>query len=420
MAEDQEDESQQDAPDPNIYQPDQESDDIEIDRRIRRANERLKRMTMVGFPQINDTLGCQDTLTVEGGFDTGWAINYIDCGKQQEREGPPTPPVTPCCPTATLVCDQISATAAQCGFPAYDGSGSIYLTETATYTSGCECCQGTIGSTTCFTGVATRTHVTDPDTCVVTETENSCFTCPVSGLCVGQTVCATYSFTPAVVSSATHKSKTLHSSGGCDLSGPYDLVWTADLSDEVTADICGDAIADLPAYPETWAGPCTAQHSFSGNSCTIKRFKYKFTWGTPLVATCKVCWIIRTTLSGEDPTDEFICETVSAGSTESSVHEVLEPSSNGTREVKFPVGPCCASNGDCSITDQAKCESEGGEFQEGFCSETACDDVTCTPKTGACCNYDDNTCTITTEADCNDAGLSWAGPDTICPDDCFF
>ncbi len=84
---DQEDEPQQERPDPNVYQPDQESDDIEIDRRIRRANERLKRMTMVGFPQINDTLGCQDTLTVEGGFDTGWAINYIDCGEQMAREG---------------------------------------------------------------------------------------------------------------------------------------------------------------------------------------------------------------------------------------------------------------------------------------------------------------------------------------------
>ncbi len=91
MAEDQEDEPQQDKPDPNVYQPDQESDDLEIDRRIRRVHERLRRMTMVGFPQINETFGCQDTLTVEGGSDTGWAINYIDCGKQQAREGPPTP-----------------------------------------------------------------------------------------------------------------------------------------------------------------------------------------------------------------------------------------------------------------------------------------------------------------------------------------
>lgn len=96
MAENQDDQFQQENPDPNVYQPDQEEDDIEIDRRIRRAHERLKRMTMVGFPQINETFGCQDTLHVEGGFDTGWAINYIDCGKQKAREGPPPPPPD-CC-----------------------------------------------------------------------------------------------------------------------------------------------------------------------------------------------------------------------------------------------------------------------------------------------------------------------------------
>ncbi len=97
MAQAQEDEPQQDKPDLNVYQPDQDSDDIEIDRRIRRANERLKRMTMVGFPQINDTLGCQDTLTVEGGFGTGWAINYIDCGEQAAREGGGGEPTGACC-----------------------------------------------------------------------------------------------------------------------------------------------------------------------------------------------------------------------------------------------------------------------------------------------------------------------------------
>ncbi len=101
MAEDQEDEPQQEKPDPNVYQPDQEEDDIELDRRIRRTHERLKRMTMVGFPQINETFGCQDTLTVEGGFETGWAINYIDCGKQRAREGPP---ITEChaCPPDSI------------------------------------------------------------------------------------------------------------------------------------------------------------------------------------------------------------------------------------------------------------------------------------------------------------------------------
>ncbi len=123
MPEDQEDESQQETPstpDPNVYQPDQEEDDeLEIDRRIRRANERLKRMTMVAFPQINDEFLCQDSLTVEGGFSTGWAINYIDCGKQAARVGVPT---GACCIGESC----IILTAAECSIAGggYKGDGT--------------------------------------------------------------------------------------------------------------------------------------------------------------------------------------------------------------------------------------------------------------------------------------------------------
>lgn len=80
---DQDEEVQQDEfpveqPDPLIYQPEEEDD---IDERIRRAHERLRRLTIIGVPDFNTEVGCQDTLTVEGAYDTGYAVQFIDCGQ---------------------------------------------------------------------------------------------------------------------------------------------------------------------------------------------------------------------------------------------------------------------------------------------------------------------------------------------------
>lgn len=103
IALDQDEEEVQPQPDPHIYQPEeqeeeQEDDDLEIDRRIRRSYERLRRLTIIGSPDFNSESLCEDTLTVEGGFDTGYAVNYVDCGKA--AEGGVTPGA---CPSAITI-----------------------------------------------------------------------------------------------------------------------------------------------------------------------------------------------------------------------------------------------------------------------------------------------------------------------------
>lgn len=71
----------QEIPDPNIYQPpDEQDDENELDRRIRRSHERLRRLTIIGAPDWDAEALCQDTLNVEGGFDTGYAVQFQDCG----------------------------------------------------------------------------------------------------------------------------------------------------------------------------------------------------------------------------------------------------------------------------------------------------------------------------------------------------
>ncbi len=71
---DQDEEQEVSTPDPNVYQPEEDEDD-EIDRRIRRAKERISRLTIVGSPDID----------VEGAWDGegnphGYAVNYKPLG----------------------------------------------------------------------------------------------------------------------------------------------------------------------------------------------------------------------------------------------------------------------------------------------------------------------------------------------------
>ncbi len=423
MAEDQEDELQQDKPDPNVYQPDQEDDDVEIDRRIRRAHERLKRMTMVGFPQINETFGCQDTLTVEGGFDTGWAINYIDCGEQEAREGPPTPPVFPCCPTAMLVCDQISADASLCGFSAFDGSGGIYLTRSWSTTGSWSCgppppCGGTASGSWSASGSSTY----DPDTCEITcectgsgsgdiaFTGIGCTSANCSGTLTASSCTGSSGNPCGFFSGVVQSTECAWTSSGCPPGAAQGYLWsclggassedvnsatervthydhatglctqtgtkTETLSDEA-GNSCDDAVANLPEYSgdyETYF--CEASKFSSDGYCAITRFRYKFTFESPLEEECTICWIVRTYDGDGNPTnDEHMCETIAAGETESSVHEALEPDTNGTKSVIYPIGECC-TDGVCTVTDEASC---AGTYQGDSCANNPCSPNPCPP-----------------------------------------
>ncbi len=87
----------------------------------------------------------------------------------------------------------------------------------------------------------------------------------------------------------------------------------------------------------------------------------------------------------------------------------------------------CGGTGSCS-TDVASateqtitCDNVSNPTWHGTRTETLSDECATPPcATGACCDYGDNSCSITTAFDCSCVSCSYAGDDTICPDDCFF
>jgi 3D (Asp-Asp-Asp) domain-containing protein len=107
--------------------------------------------------------------------------------------------------------------------------------------------------------------------------------------------------------------------------------WT--LSDEyTTAMLIANTIGALPPYPGSFTGVCSAYRNLSSDetSYSIQRFRYKFTFAAaaqPFV----IHWVERFSPTGnESPTDTPQSEQIPIGATESRVHEVLEPASNGT------------------------------------------------------------------------------------------
>jgi hypothetical protein len=104
-------------------------------------------------------------------------------------------------------------------------------------------------------------------------------------------------------------------------------------SNEYTTDMLkANTTNALPPYPGTFTGTCSAYRNLSPDeaSYTIQRFRYKFTFPAAEQAFV-VHWVERfTPEGGGPPADTSRSESIPAGATESSVREVLEPSSNGT------------------------------------------------------------------------------------------
>jgi stringent starvation protein B len=108
---------------------------------------------------------------------------------------------------------------------------------------------------------------------------------------------------------------------------------TTVLSNEYTTDLLiANTEAALPPYPGTFNGVCSAYRNLSSDerTYTIRRFKYKFTFSAatqPFV----IHWVERfTPADNGPPTDTPQSEQIPIGATETSVHEVREPNSNGT------------------------------------------------------------------------------------------
>jgi len=73
-----------------------------------------------------------------------------------------------------------------------------------------------------------------------------------------------------------------------------------------------------------------------------------------------------------------------------------------------PLGACCDSNGNCTMTYQTSCQ---GTWMGG----TSCNPNPCPPPLGACCDANGN-CTMTLQSECNG---NWLGPNYNCnPNPC--
>ncbi len=333
-------------------------------------------------------------------------------------------PVFPCCPSATLVCDQISASSSSCGYAAFDGSGRKFLTR-SWVTSGTATCTAPPGctGTAVTTWSASGTRTQDPDTCeetcnctgsgtgVIAFVGIGCTSANCSGTLTASGCGASTGNPCGFSSSVVDSSESCAWTGaGCPPGAAQAYLWsclggassvvvssaieeishydhtigactqtatkTVTLSGETTND-CDNAIADLPAYSgdyETYFCDPASQRESSDSGCSITRSRYKFTFESPLEVECRICWIVRTYDEDFNPIgDEFMCETIAAGETESSVHEVLEPDANGTKSIIYPVGPCCV-DGVCTVTDEASC---AGEYQGDSCATTPCSPNPC-------------------------------------------
>lgn len=69
------------TPDPHVYQPEEDDEEEEVDRRIRRAGERIRRLTIVGAPDDSDDDESCDTV-VAGAWDTGYEVNKTCVSKK--------------------------------------------------------------------------------------------------------------------------------------------------------------------------------------------------------------------------------------------------------------------------------------------------------------------------------------------------
>jgi hypothetical protein len=149
-------------------------------------------------------------------------------------------------------------------------------------------------------------------------------------------------------------------------------------SEYTTAMLISNTIGALPAYDNDFNDTCQASRNLLSDesSYSISRFRYKFKWATPLAVACRICWLVRTSFTGGGTSNVQMCENVPAGATESTVHEALEPSSNGTVTVIYPVGVCCTT-GACSVTDTATCSAGGGTYRGNSCADNPCSPNPC-------------------------------------------
>jgi hypothetical protein len=279
-------------------------------------------------------------------------------------------PCNPCDFEATLVCDSISASKSKCGFLTCQCDGvARELGDLGDYGGVCDSTERQYWFT--------KNHINTPtsdcppaENCLIFD----------SGFCVHPPWLCVYNYFPGTRSqdytaSETYtgddcdgpdeetESVTINTYCGCqDTNGiggdpicpdpstinircpadcqtpapPYasdcttvDTTYT--YSDEFTTDhLKSITAAALPAYDDDFNDTCEASRDLADDesSYTIQRFRYKFTFAAA-PAACDLCWIERFTPDEGDAVDTWHCEAITPGMTETSIHEVLEPASNG-------------------------------------------------------------------------------------------
>jgi len=303
------------------------------------------------------------------------------------------------CPEISLSCDQITASRTKCGWSEFTGGGDgkLWLTKTVVQSYTFDVGDGPYICGDChFTGSMDTTDIytIDPDTCGVTCDRSGSGSYNVT--CHGITV-STCTYTrhagsdpgncdPPFYQGSGHVVITDYNCAGVfqetqefdqfdtaisdeplpfACGGAYAVIeidetltptvktetyvmggtgggsgsGTITLSDENTEDACATAVTLLPAYDNDFNDPCNASRDSSESSCTIARFKPKFSIPEALARDLIICYNEHFVPDEGDPVDTSKTVTIPAGETEVIGDEVVEPDDDG--EITITMIDCC-------------------------------------------------------------------------------
>jgi hypothetical protein len=288
-------------------------------------------------------------------------------------------------PTPTLLCDEISASRTKCGFkltelpwpdihgypdfsrpvifnpsPVVESPEPLFSTLTITQngseTNGDDTYRGSYDFTTVMEQSGdksiTSLNCVDRECVAAYGTTDGPGSCSATWSCAGWTpplsngfcdpfgnYCALPSFAgyPGVDSSypivQTSRSSAYGRRGFGEISCPHGQQEISYLlSDEfTTAALVSKTEDDLPDYPNTWTGECSASYDLSDDetSLAIQEFQYQFTVATPPSAGAVLLWNERFTPDVGAPVDNPMNFAWDGSVTQTGIYQVDHPASNG-------------------------------------------------------------------------------------------
>ncbi len=243
----------------------------------------------------------------------------------------------PPCPTITLSCDQIHAFATNCAIgifnPFFNPDDSNYYETIIS-----NCCTSSVTFSGLTTSDALYLHLANVCTAcgegctgTVTCTTDVLFdVCDTDGPnCSGSITCGGTTITDCAAN------------GGCD-TGTINTTTVSSRYYPSDTDPCVTAVANLPAYDDSFTDPCGASRDYSSAdpaSCLITRFKPKFTIEEALDSDLVICYNEHFIPDMGDPVNTPKTVTIPSGDTYIIGDEVLEPDSNG--EITITDITCC-------------------------------------------------------------------------------